>query len=47
MIREIKLISKRNNWNLVRWITRDDNATAKSLYEKLSKKTNWEVYELT
>ena len=47
MINELKKISRRNNWNLVRWITRDDNNIAKSLYEKLSKKTNWEVYELT
>jgi len=47
IIKEIKAISKKNDWNLVRWITRDDNTTAKSLYEKLSKKTSWEVYELT
>ena len=47
IIKELKAISKRNNWDLVRWITRDNNAIAKSLYEKLSKKTNWEVYELT
>ena len=47
IIKELNTISMRNNWNLVRWITRDDNTTAKSLYEKLSKKTNWEVYELT
>ena len=46
MIEELNVISRRNNWNLVRWITRDDNIKAKSLYEKLSKKTNWEVYEL-
>ena len=32
---------------IIKWITRNDNTTAKSLYEKLSKKTNWEVYELT
>ena len=47
IIKELNEISKQNNWNLVRWITRDDNITAKSLYEKLSKKTNWEVYELS
>ena len=47
IIKELKTISKRNNWSLVRWITRDDNITAKSLYKKLSNKTNWEVYELT
>ena len=47
IIKELNEISKKNNWDLVRWITRDNNAIAKSLYEKLSKKTNWEVYELT
>ena len=47
IIKELKTISKRNNWSLVRWITRDDNIAAKSLYKKLSNKTNWEVYELT
>jgi ribosomal protein S18 acetylase RimI-like enzyme len=47
IIKELNEISRRNNWNLVRWITRDDNTKAKSLYEKLSKKTNWEVYELS
>jgi len=47
IIKELNTISSRNNWNLVRWITRDDNITAKSLYEKLSKKTNWDVYELS
>ena len=46
IIKELKVISKRNDWNLVRWITREDNTKAKSLYEKISKKTNWEVYEL-
>tara|TARA_Y100001970_G_scaffold270092_1_gene363543 strand:+ start:629 stop:1060 length:432 start_codon:yes stop_codon:yes gene_type:complete len=46
IIKEIKAISIKNNWNLVRWITREDNTEAKSLYKKLSKKTNWEVYEL-
>ena len=47
IIKELNIISMRKNWNLVRWITRDDNNVAKSLYEKYSKKTNWEVYELT
>ena len=47
IIKELNAISNLNNWNLMRWITRDDNITAKSLYKKLSKKTNWEVYELS
>ena len=43
---EIKVISKSERWDLVRWITRQDNVKAKSLYDKISEKTNWEVYEM-
>ena len=46
LINKIKEISKFKGWNLVRWITRNDNARAKSLYDKVSKKTNWDTYEL-
>jgi ribosomal protein S18 acetylase RimI-like enzyme len=45
-ILKLNEISKNNGWNLVRWITRSDNLRAKSLYDRVSKKTNWEVYEL-
>ena len=46
LINRIKEISKSKGWNLVRWITRDDNIRAKSLYSRVSVKTNWDVYEL-
>ena len=46
LINKMKEISKSKGWNLVRWITRDDNVRAKSLYDRVAKKTNWEVYEL-
>ena len=46
LINEMKEISRSKGWNLVRWITRDDNVRAKSLYDRVSKKTNWDVYEL-
>ena len=42
----MKEISKSKGWNLLRWITRDDNVRAKSLYNRVSEKTNWDVYEL-
>ena len=42
----MKEISKSKGWNLVRWITRNDNIRAKSLYDRVSKKTTWDVYEL-
>ena len=46
LINKIKEISKSKGWNLVRWITRDDNIRAKSLYSRVSVKTYWDVYEL-
>jgi len=46
LIYKIHEISKSKGWNLVRWITRNDNIRAKSLYDRVSEKTNWDVYEL-
>ena len=46
IISKLKTISTDKKWGLVRWITRSDNLRAKSLYDRVSKKTNWEVYEL-
>ena len=46
ILNELKVISKSKGWNLVRWITRDDNLRAKSLYDRVAEKTNWDVYEL-
>ena len=46
IILKLDKISKNRGWGLVRWITRRDNLRAKSLYNRVSKKTNWEVYEL-
>ena len=46
IISKLKTISTDNGWGLIRWITRSDNLRAKSLYDRVSNKTNWEVYEL-
>ena len=46
LIHELKEISKKNNWDLVRWVTHNDNIRAKSLYDRIAKKTTWELYEL-
>ena len=46
LMNEIKVISKLEKWDLIRWITRRNNIIAKSLYDKISEKTNWEVYEM-
>jgi len=47
LIEKLSQISKDKNWNLVRWITRNNNLRAKKVYDKISNKTNWDVYELT
>ena len=47
LIKQLKQISKDKRWNLVRWITRDNNIRAKKVYDKISNKTNWDVYELS
>jgi len=46
IILKLNEISKNKKWGLVRWITRSDNLRSKSLYDRVSNKTNWEVYEL-
>ena len=46
IIKKLNDISKERNWGLIRWITRNDNHNAKSLYDKIAKKSTWEVYEL-
>ena len=46
LINKLREISKSKRWNLVRWITREDNLRAKSLYNRVSEKTTWDVYEL-
>ena len=46
ILNELKKISKTKKWNLIRWITRNDNIRAKSLYDKVAEKTSWDLYEL-
>ena len=46
IIKKLNEISKEMNWGLIRWITRNDNHIAKSLYDRIAKKSTWDVYEL-
>ena len=43
---ELKKISKSKGWNLIRWVTHDNNLRAKTLYDRVAEKTSWELYEL-
>ncbi len=46
LLNELKKISKSKGWDLIRWITRDDNLRAKNLYDRVAEKTHWDLYEL-
>ena len=46
IINKLNEISKERGWGLIRWITRNDNHSAKALYDRIAKKSTWDVYEL-
>jgi len=46
LLNELKKISKSKGWDLIRWITHNDNLRAKSLYDRVADKTHWDLYEL-
>ena len=37
---------RRRNWRLIRWITAEDNARARGLYDKLAEATQWKTYDI-
>ena len=47
IINKLNHISQEKGWGLIRWITRNDNHNAKSLYDRVAKKSTWDVYELS
>jgi ribosomal protein S18 acetylase RimI-like enzyme len=46
LFKTLKEYSRGNKWQIIRWITRDDNYRAKSVYDKIASKTNWNTYEM-
>mgnify|MGYP005711225605 FL=1 len=47
LIEKVHQIGKSKNWPYINWITKDNNYTARTLYDKISTKTDWNFYELT
>jgi len=37
---------RRRNWKVIRWITAEDNARARALYDKLASATSWKTYDI-
>lgn len=40
-------LGREKKWSVIRWITRDDNYRARSVYDKRATRTNWITYDLT
>ncbi|WP_417285143.1 GNAT family N-acetyltransferase [Comamonas sp.] len=47
LIAAVSSIAERRGWPLLRWITAQDNAAARQLYDRLAQPTAWVTYELT
>ena len=47
MITAVQTAAKVEGWGVVGWITRENNYRARDLYDKLAKKTDWALYEMT
>ena len=46
LLEGLRTIAKREGWPCVRWITRDDNYRARTLYDRHAAKTDWNLYEM-
>jgi GNAT superfamily N-acetyltransferase len=42
-----RALGRERKWSVIRWITRDDNYRARSVYDKVATRTNWVTYDLT
>ena len=47
MLKQLQGIAGRNGWPVMRWITRDDNYRARTLYDRHAVKADWNTYEMT
>lgn len=43
----VRELGRERQWSVIRWITRDDNYRARSVYDKIATRTNWVTYDLT
>jgi GNAT superfamily N-acetyltransferase len=46
LFEHLKAVALERQWAIVRWITADDNYRARAVYDRLSKKTSWNLYEM-
>ena len=46
MLAHLQAVATERNWAFIRWITADNNARARTLYDRVSRKTDWVLYEM-
>jgi GNAT superfamily N-acetyltransferase len=46
LIAELRTIAAQRGWSVLRWITAEDNARARVLYDRVATKTGWVTYDL-
>lgn len=46
LLTRLSEVARDENTTVIRWITGDDNETARSLYDKVAKQTPWVTYDL-
>jgi ribosomal protein S18 acetylase RimI-like enzyme len=46
LIDAVQETGRAKGWSVVRWITAEDNARARGLYDKLATATKWVTYDL-
>ncbi len=46
LIRAVRDTATANGWGVVRWITAEDNARARTVYDRLADRTTWVTYDL-
>lgn len=46
LLTEVKAIARKRGWSVVRWITAEDNARARALYDRLATQTRWVTYDM-
>lgn len=46
LIDGLKQLGREKKWLFIRWKTREDNHQAQAFYQKIAKKTSWQLYQL-
>jgi ribosomal protein S18 acetylase RimI-like enzyme len=46
LLADLRRIAAANNWEVIRWITRETNTRARSTYDRLAQRTNLITYDM-